>query len=88
MSGIDVNSNKTPITQQPIEEVNGGQVWLESSISDLYDQLRILQNRYYIALDLGKTEMALQIERGIMQIQAIIQVKQEDAYNKGQYEIR
>lgn len=85
--GIDVNSDITPITKQPIEQVKSSD-WNDMSVADLYEQLRIMQNRYFYALGMGKGSMADQIQRGINHIQALIVVKQNDDHRRGKYEVK
>lgn len=84
---IDVNSDTTPITKQPVEQILSDQ-WNTMNVSELYDQLRILQNRYYAALDMRKGNISLQLERGIDHLRSLIAIKQEEAQRRGIYEVR
>lgn len=83
----DVNSNFTPTTHEPIPTMEGD-MWGKMTVSELYDQLLILQKRYYIALDMGKGDMAEQIQRGLYELEQRIRTKQFDAQQRGLYEVR
>jgi hypothetical protein len=86
-TGVDVNSDITPITKRPIQAVAGHE-WSQMSLSDLHDQLITLQNRYYMMLQMGKGEIADQILMGIKRIESIISQKQLEAQQKGSYNVR
>lgn len=68
---IDVNSNISPITKQPIQEIRADK-WLKMSTSDLFDQKLILESRLAIANRIGNFSLMQQIQMGIDQIHAII----------------
>lgn len=84
---VDVNSDITPTTRQPIPTVDQS-TWNDASVSELYDQLITLQQRYYMMLDMGKGLIADQIQRGILQLEAQISEKQLDAQKRGLYSVR
>lgn len=85
--GIDVNSNFTPTTKQPVPQVTGYE-WRDMSLPDLHDQLIILQNRYYYMREMGKGAIAQQIFAGIQRIESIIDEKQLEAMRRGSYNVR
>lgn len=85
--GIDVNSNLTPITKQTVPEVTGLD-WNKMSIPELYDQLSILQTRYYYMLQQGKSHIADQIHAGIVQLETLITIRQTEEMQRGNYNVR
>jgi len=77
---IDVNDDVTPISQTPIKHVTSD-VWSDSNLTDLHDQLMTLRSRHYSMLDMEKYEIAKQIQQGISQLEAIIKQKNAEKYN-------
>lgn len=86
-TGVDISSDITPITKQPVPQVTSHE-WSGASISELHDQLVTLQNRYYMMLQMGKGDIADQILNGIQQLEALITHRQIEAQQKGTYNVR
>lgn len=84
---IDINSNITPITKQEIQLVDQSQ-WEKMPVHELYDQLIILQQRYFAMLDMGKGQIADQIQSGIKHLESLIAYKQTETMRRGGYEVR
>jgi len=73
---ISVTDDITPITHQPVENVNANQ-WSNISLSDLWDERIVLENRLNYALQIGHTEMIQQLQSGIIRLDAVIQHRTE-----------
>lgn len=74
---VPVNGDITPITRQPITQVNAAK-WSEMSLTDLHEQKNVLETRLHQALQCDHPEMALQIRRGLETITQLICVKAKD----------
>lgn len=69
---FSVNGTETPITHQPIDQIDASQ-WHELPSSKLYDHRIALQNRAMMVMNMPNgAAMAAQIQRGINQIDAIL----------------
>jgi len=71
---INVNADVTPITREPIEQVDASD-WSTMSIPDLNAQLATLQKRYNYALHLGNPDLVKQLKRGIDHLMLILKTK-------------
>jgi len=68
----DPNNNiTTPQSPHTLDCINA-QEWDEYTLSELYDQLSVLQNRVTVAQQMSKSGIAIQIQQGIDNIQYII----------------
>jgi len=74
---IDVNGSITPITKQEVPLVLPDQ-WSSMSISELYQQLNILQDRLTAAYELKQFRLIPQIQQGIDKINIFIKNKPHD----------
>lgn len=72
-----VDGKKTPVTHEPIEEVNSDQ-WGVVPTQKLQMQLVTLNNRLYAAQCSENYDITRQLERGVAQLQAIIDLRDED----------
>lgn len=79
---IGVHEKITPITKQPVLEVQANR-WHEMSVVELYDQKSILDHRCAIAAQLGNTALLEQIRVGISRIECILRQKAEDNEDSG-----
>lgn len=77
MPNVD-DPTTNPFTNERIEQVSPS-VWPNLTLPKLYDQLTILQNRKAILQRQSMPSVVLQIERGIAQLKAIIQEKENGA---------
>lgn len=84
---IEIDASITPITKREVQVVDQS-LWPTMQVHDLYDQLIILQQRYFAMLDMGKGQIADQLQFGIKQLEALIAYKQNEATKKGLYEVR
>lgn len=71
----DVNGDVTPTTGEKIDKVKSNE-WQDMSITELYDQLTILNKRHLQAMSCGSIPAANQIQRGIAHLQALISSKE------------
>lgn len=75
---FSVNGTETPITHQPIEQIDSSQ-WHELPSSKLYDYRTVLQNRIYMVSSMPNGAiMAQQIQRGIARIDAILATRTDE----------
>lgn len=74
---VDVNSNLTPITRQQVDDVFADQ-WEKMSVSQLHNQLHIMENRLLYAQSLGKEEIYQQVLAGVNRLKSIIIQKTPD----------
>ena len=74
---VDVNSDITPITRKPISQVTADQ-WQDMNVMQLHQQLEILQERYLSAQSCDNIQIAEQVNRGILQLQLLINLKTPD----------
>jgi len=72
-----VDGEKTPITHEPIDEINAD-MWFAMPTQKLQEQLVILNSRLYAAQCSENMDIIRQIERGIVTLQHIIDVRDED----------
>lgn len=71
---VSVNDNITPVTRQPIDNVNA-KTWDNMSVSELHQQREILQRRYWQALGAGLIGGAETINQGIKSIDILLESK-------------
>lgn len=71
---VDAHSTITPISKQEIEKVDAD-AWSKCTVSELYDQLMIMEKRKYACMQYSP-EIVKDIERGITRLRAIIDKKQ------------
>lgn len=73
----EVNNPKlTPITKRAISEVHADR-WNTMTIMELYDQKVILDNRMYIACQIGNSALIQQLQMGIGHLTNIINQKSD-----------
>lgn len=70
--GGDLDGSVNPYTGERITALDA-RTWTDASASDLYKQLAVLENRFYISQTLGKVEITRQLQSAITQIKASIQ---------------
>lgn len=73
-TAIAIDGKITPITKQEVPEVDAAS-WETLTVSELYDQLAILENRIMYCNQYGQGEAVKQIGRGVIQLRAIINRK-------------
>ena len=66
----------TPITRKKIHTVDAD-TWPELTLTELYDQLSILEQRRIQLYEIGQGPMAQQIEAGIKRLNLIIKAKDD-----------
>jgi len=71
---VDVNGNMTPSGKE-VELVSADE-WMDMTVSQLFDQRIVLNNRLAIILECGNPAMIKQIQIGIKQLDAVLQHKQ------------
>jgi len=71
---VDASAEVTPVTRQKIERVTPNQ-WPQMDINRLWDQRIILNERMMKAQQCGQAEIALQVQKGINTIDAILRQK-------------
>lgn len=79
----DVNSDRTPITQRKVERVDPS-TWETAPVGELYDQLSVLQSRFFSMQEMKKFEIAQQVNGYIAQLRQIIkrrETKQQRRFN-------
>jgi len=80
---VDEHATITPMTHQEIKTVHGTE-WMSMSVSKLRNEQSVLRNRQMAMLNMGKKDIAKQIENGIRMIEAIIidKYKKSEERNK------
>lgn len=73
----DTDAEVTPITRTPITTIEADK-WMEMSITELHDQLAVLEKRRIQLHEIGHGHLAPQIERGIAHLQAILAKRTSD----------
>jgi len=71
---IQVDGKITPISKKEIQPVDSSQ-WNSLNLIQLYEQMSILQQRLMMSHQGGSIDIVKQIERGINQLQEIIDSK-------------
>lgn len=71
---IQVDGKITPITKKEIQSVDSSQ-WNSLNLIQLYEQMSVLQQRLMLSSQMGNEALVKQIERGIKQLQEIIDSK-------------
>lgn len=67
-----VNGEETPITHQPIDQIDANE-WHRVPSSKLYEHRSTLMNRIYMVSSMKNgAEMAIQLQRGINHIDSIL----------------
>ena len=74
---VDVEGDITPITRQPVEKVDAGE-WEAMGVSQLHEQLLIMEKRLLYARQIGHDEMTTQLIRGINLLRGLIHLKTPD----------
>lgn len=68
---VDVDSDITPITRQPIPQVDAAD-WDNMNITQLQEQLSILEQRLLYVQQFGHSSMLTPLEQGINQLQVLL----------------
>ncbi len=68
---VDVSSDLTPITRQPITSVNSGS-WDKMSLEQLHEQLNVMETRLLYSQQIGSEELVKQVLAGVNQLKLII----------------
>ena len=71
---ISVNDDITPITKKPITQVDSNE-WSKLSVTELWEQRTVINNRLDYALQLGHTDMIKQIQTGLHLLDQIIDAR-------------
>jgi hypothetical protein len=71
-----VNGDITPITRQPIPQVNSTN-WEDMPYPKLVDQHAALKNRLLVVKQMGRSDMEKQIQKGIRYLEMLIKQKHE-----------
>ena len=66
----------TPITRKKIHNVDARN-WSEMTLTELYDQLSVLESRRIQLYEIGQSPMAQQLEKGIAALQQVIKAKSD-----------
>lgn len=74
---VAVDGDITPITRQPITQVNAGD-WDTMNVSQLHEQLLVLEKRMMYAQQSGSIDMTNQLLRGINHLRGLIHLKTPD----------
>jgi len=74
---VDVNGDITPITRQPIPQVDAAD-WDNMNITQLQEQLNILEQRLSYAQQFGHSSMLTPLEQGINQLRILLILKTPD----------
>jgi len=74
---VDVNGDITPITRQPIPQVDAAD-WNNMSVAQLQEQLSVLEQRLLYAQQFGNSSLVIPLEQGINQLQALLILKTPD----------
>lgn len=75
---IDVSiSDITPTTHKHIEAITPSS-WDSVPVGELYDQLSTLQNRYFAMLEMGKPEIANQINIAVVHLRTVINAREQN----------
>lgn len=74
---VDVNGDITPITRQPVTQIDAGD-WDAMNVAQLHEQLLVMEKRLMYAQQIGHIDMTTQLIRGINQLRALIHVKTPD----------
>lgn len=78
---VNIEADVTPTTRQKIETVTPDK-WGEMNIDMLWEQRFILTERMILAQQTGHGEIAIQLQPGLIQIDAILQFKKAEALKK------
>lgn len=68
---ISASSTITPTTNQPISQIDRSS-WGSIPLTELYEQLNALRDRRWMAADLHYYQVLPQMDRGIAQLETII----------------
>lgn len=79
--GIDVNGDVTPYSKEPVPKVNAG-TWHTASITDLWEQMSVLNARYLAAAQMGKQEYMIPIKQAMAQLEQAIKYRTASNENK------
>jgi hypothetical protein len=74
---MDVNSNVTPISNEPVAQVESFD-WHNMSIQQLNDQLYTLTNRQYLVQQMKRPDIARQMNEGIEYLRQLIAYKESE----------
>lgn len=75
---VPVHGDITPITRKKIEQLDST-LWPDMSVSQLWDQRIILNNRLQQASSTGSGAIVQQLQRGLQQLDALIKQKSAQA---------
>lgn len=77
---VNVNGDLTPITRRPVESINAAD-WEDMSFEALSHEYTKLTNRIELANRMGRSDLVMQMNRGLKYLLQIIDTKRpkEDA---------
>ena len=70
------DADVTPVTRQKIHQVHADD-WKDMNLTELYDQLAVLESRRIKLYEIGQGPMAEQVEKGIAMLQLVIKAKDD-----------
>lgn len=80
LGGYDVNGSVTPFTQQPVPQINSA-TWASASITDLWDQMSVLNARYMAVAQMGKQEYMIPLKQAMAELEAVIRHRTQNNEN-------
>lgn len=78
--GCDINGDITPFSREPVPQINSD-VWGTASLTDLWEQMSVLNSRYIAVAQMGKTEYMLPIKRAMAELEQIIKMRSQGNEN-------
>lgn len=79
--GYDVNGDVTPFTQQPVPQLDSSK-WATANITDLWEQMSILNARFMAVAQMGKQEYMIPLRQAMAELQAVIEFRTQTNENK------
>ncbi len=73
---IQVDGEITPVTKRPIQQIKADE-WGKMTVNDLYEQRSVLQNRVYVAAQIGNSALMQQLQIGVAHLDALIEQKSQ-----------
>lgn len=77
MSAVDSNADITPFSHNKVPQLDSSN-WGNVSVSELWDQMGILNARYLVVAEMGKAEYMLPLQRAIAELSAVIQSRNSE----------
>lgn len=81
LGGYDIDGKVTPFSQEPVPQINAA-TWHTASITDLWEQMGVLNARYIAVAQMGKPEYMVPLKQAMAELEVVIRQRTQNNENK------